>query len=32
MMVLCMGHGGCVWIMVVVCESWWLCVGDGGCV
>ena len=24
--------GGCVWVMVVVCESWWLCVDHGGCV
>ena len=27
-----MGHGGCVWVMMVVCGSWWLCVSDGGCV
>ena len=27
-----MGHGGCVWVMVVLCESWWLFVGHGGCV
>ena len=25
-----MGHGSCVGVMVVVCESW--CVSDGGCV
>ena len=21
-----------MWVMVVVCGSWWLCVSDGGCV
>ena len=21
-----------MWVMVVVCESWWLCVSRGGCV
>ena len=25
-----MSDGGCVGVMVVVCESWWLCVGHGG--
>ena len=36
---LCVGHGGCVWVVVVVggvmavvCGSWRLCVGCGGCV
>ena len=29
---LCVGHGGCVRVMMVVCGSWWLCVSDGGCV
>ena len=36
---LCVGHGGCGWVMAVVWGvmvghggSWWLCVGHGGCV
>ena len=27
---LCVGHGGCGWVVAVVWESW-LCVGHGGC-
>ena len=26
-----MSDGGCVWVVAVVCGSWWLCVGRGGC-
>ena len=32
---LCVGYGGCVWVVVVVGGSWWLwqlCGGHGGCV
>ena len=29
---LCVGCGGCVWVVAVVCGFWWLCVGFGSCV
>ena len=37
-MVVVLSHGGCGWVMAVVCVMvvvgglWWLCVGHGGCV
>ena len=29
---MCVSDGGCVWVVAVVCGSWWLCVGCAGCV